>query len=238
MYIRLLGNLVLAHLLGDFPLQPDFVFRQKSKGWPGVALHAGAFFLMGALLVFPSLKRPSLIVFLFLLTVIHFLVDESKLRLFRRHEVDNLWVFLADQVLHFGSLLVGVWLYLAYLNKIHGGSRELGFSFSMNIVEVLTGLVISTYVGVILNHYVEKMFRPANYQNENLGVAQKYYGILGRLAVTSAFLVQPYLLVTLSAALVFLFLLTLRAKGWGKGLGVSFLSSSIIASLAGMFLWF
>ena len=38
--MNLLAALLLGHLIGDFPLQTNQIYRLKSKSWLGIVLHA------------------------------------------------------------------------------------------------------------------------------------------------------------------------------------------------------
>lgn len=234
LFWRLFSNLLLAHLLTDFPLQPDFIFRQKKKGRLGVGLHAAVFLVVGALLLFPSLFRTSSIVLLIVLTGAHFWIDEAKLRLFRNSEMDNLWIFLADQAAHLLSLLIGAWAYVTLItDSIPPEDR---FTLKGSSVIVLIGLIISSFVGVLIVHYLEKMFLGHRYKNGNLRPREKYYGILGRILVTMSFLAGRFWPQALIFSLLFLFFLTWRLKGWSMGFIVYFLTSASLGCLVGMFL--
>jgi len=235
---NIISNLILAHLLADFPLQPDFVFRQKRRGWLGVLLHTSIFFFVSLLLLLPGIMQPHIIILLVTLSVLHFWIDEAKLRIFRRHEVDNLWVFLADQAFHFTSISFCVWMYLLKDGASRGASDVRVATLPQNVTIVLIGFLVATYFGVIIAHYVEKMIFSAKYANENLRAAEKYWGILCRLCITSAFLFQSQFIFVLVSALLLQFLVTWRLKGFGKPFAAFYLTNTILSCLVGMFLWF
>ncbi len=94
----------LAHLLADFPLQTNRVFRLKIASNAGLALHVLIHLLMTALLV----RQPASHLSLFLaLGLVHFVIDWTKLRL----PGDPQWPgFLLDQLAHLVSLgLLALW---------------------------------------------------------------------------------------------------------------------------------
>ncbi|MEZ4729572.1 MAG: DUF3307 domain-containing protein [Caldilineaceae bacterium] len=74
----LAAALFLSHLVGDFPLQTNQIYRLKNESWVGVALHAAIHVILAALLV----KQP-LVVWPMLTTlgILHFLIDLIKLRM-------------------------------------------------------------------------------------------------------------------------------------------------------------
>ncbi|MBK8900639.1 MAG: DUF3307 domain-containing protein [Anaerolineaceae bacterium] len=96
--------LLLAHLLADFPLQTNRIFRLKVAGNAGLVLHVLIHILTTALLV----RRPaSHLDLLLVLGVVHFLIDWIKLRF----PHDPQWPgFLLDQLAHLLSLgLLALW---------------------------------------------------------------------------------------------------------------------------------
>lgn len=99
-YIHLLATLLLAHLIADFPLQTDLIFRLKTKNWMGVALHAGVHVVVTALLLPSSLYTWPLLA---LLGVLHFLCDWTKLRCPSNSQAS---IFLLDQAVHVAVLLL------------------------------------------------------------------------------------------------------------------------------------
>lgn len=93
-------TLLLAHLLGDFPLQTNRIFRMKLQGPKGLALHAAIHVLVTALLIRNHWQAwPALLMLGFL----HYLTDWAKLR----YANDPLTPgFILDQAIHVVTLLV------------------------------------------------------------------------------------------------------------------------------------
>lgn len=93
-------TLLLAHLLGDFPLQTNRIFRMKVQGPKGLALHAAIHVLVTALLIRNFWQVwPSLLV----LGTLHYLTDWAKLR----YTNDPLTPgFIVDQAIHVLTLLL------------------------------------------------------------------------------------------------------------------------------------
>ena len=96
--------LLLAHLLADFPLQTNRIFRLKVAGNAGLVLHVLIHLLMTALLVGRPLHHLDL---LGVLGVMHFVVDWTKLRFPGERQWPG---FLLDQLAHLISLgLLALW---------------------------------------------------------------------------------------------------------------------------------
>ena len=68
--------LLLGHLLGDFLLQTNWIYRFKTQSWVGIALHTGIHIVVTLLLVKNWVEAWPLIL---LLGVIHFCIDWSDL---------------------------------------------------------------------------------------------------------------------------------------------------------------
>ncbi|MBV7332755.1 DUF3307 domain-containing protein [Chloroflexi bacterium TSY] len=96
----LTATLLLGHLLADFPLQTNWIFKMKSKNWLGVALHAAIHVLTTALLLKSSSELWPL---LFALGALHFLCDWAKLHYTSQNQ---LIPFLVDQIAHLFVLVL------------------------------------------------------------------------------------------------------------------------------------
>lgn len=100
--------LMLAHLVADYPLQPDWMVQAK-RTWRGLTLHAGVH--LATLLLLAGAGRSVLWPFLLALAALHFAIDAFKswLALARPGLVSGPYIF--DQFLHLISLLVvAVWI--------------------------------------------------------------------------------------------------------------------------------
>jgi hypothetical protein len=96
---------VLAHLVADFVLQPYELVKLKERPI-GLGIHSGIHTLLMAMIAAPFLPRWWIIVPL--IGVIHYLIDEVKVKLGYHDGPVSFIVFLADQAVHFGVLAVAV----------------------------------------------------------------------------------------------------------------------------------
>lgn len=95
--------LVVGHLLADFPLQTDVVYRLKQQGWKGLLLHSGIHMVVSIALLPDLFHRLGL---LFVLGASHMVVDALKPRIrFVRPSV----TFLLDQSVHVLILFIITW---------------------------------------------------------------------------------------------------------------------------------
>ena len=97
-------TLLLAHLLADFPLQTDRIFRWKIAGNSGLILHVIIHLVMTALLLAQPEHHLDL---LFILGIAHFITDWVKVRFPGEPQWPG---FLLDQLAHLVVLFVlSVW---------------------------------------------------------------------------------------------------------------------------------
>jgi len=98
--ITIFATLLLAHLISDFPLQTDRIFRMKMQGSKGLALHAAIHVLVTALLIKNFWQVWPV---LLLLGLLHYLTDWAKLRYAQNSLTPG---FMVDQVIHVLTLVV------------------------------------------------------------------------------------------------------------------------------------
>jgi hypothetical protein len=146
--------LLLAHVLADFPLQTDTVFRLKQKSMMGVLLHAGIFAAVALIIFFPFLAHSAVWIAILALTLLHIVIDRAKVFLSLRKATDNFIYFAVDQILHFLSIwIAGQWLSQA-LRSI---TRSLApFYYNTRLQLILIALVLASFAGSLVIFYVEK----------------------------------------------------------------------------------
>ncbi|MCA9965659.1 MAG: DUF3307 domain-containing protein [Anaerolineales bacterium] len=94
------ATLLLAHLIADFPLQTNWVFKVKTQGSWGVGVHVGIHLLVTAVLIKDHLAYWHV---LLVLGVAHFITDWVKLRFPGRLQTPG---FIVDQIIHWLTLLL------------------------------------------------------------------------------------------------------------------------------------
>ena len=168
--------LILAHLLGDFILQPDSWVAHKEKNkLKSVYLYLHVF--IHAALTFLFLWDLELWWIVSIIAVSHYLIDAAKLT-YQKTNTKKFWFFL-DQALHI-SVILGI---VIYVN---------GFNFENLINEktilILTGSVFislptSVLIKNLLSSWSPITIDHSKIQTESLVHAGKYIGILERVLV-------------------------------------------------------
>ena len=178
MTIIFLIKIFLAHLIGDFVLQPEAWVKAKS-------LHKiKSKFLYRHILVHTILLlivlgfQPRYYLGILLIVITHFLIDLAKIYL--QNDGNKRWVFFADQILHILVLLCTANIYFPF------SFVELPFRFN-HIILLATALVLVTIVAAVIMQVVisrwDKLEEEAEIKSEGLEKAGYYIGVLERLFV-------------------------------------------------------
>lgn len=167
-----LFQLILAHLLGDFLLQPTAWVNHKEKKKaksPALYLHL----LVHGVLILILLGFGFWILAI-VLTILHGLVDLTKLY-FQKSATKTAWFFI-DQLAHFISILGIWWLFFR---------PELSLEWSPSIWIYATALLLITQVaGIAIQVGLSNWSKDLDLSQESsLKNAGKYIGILERLFV-------------------------------------------------------
>ncbi len=190
--IRVFAAIFLAHLLGDFPFQPNALRLAKLRHWWAVALHGlihGALLLICLAYFAAPFEVVRARVFLWAsgYIALHLLIDVVK----RQFPEESILVFSIDQTLHlatvFGLALVLTqlqWQSVHSLLAVADATKD----------RLLTGAIVYTMVifagGYLIRYLTRGLVRqiPSNVVEppEQMKNAGLYIGWLERLLVVSA----------------------------------------------------
>ena len=171
----LLTKLILAHLIGDFILQPKkWVKEKEKKKLKSLKLyfHIAIHFILLFLIVWDLSFWPLLVT----IGLSHFVIDAIKL-VFQNKKTRRRWFFI-DQLLHIVSIFIAYYIFTNATFSIASIDKE-------NVLLLATCLLFLTQpVSIIMKAIfgkwnIEKLTKG----NESLNDAGKYIGILERLLV-------------------------------------------------------
>jgi hypothetical protein len=188
-------RLLLAHLLAEFPLQFDLIYRLKVTNKTGIWLHSFIFFAIGVLLLIPWWLVPKFWLFMILLLLTHYVLDRLKIILHRRYQVDNLGIFLLDQIAHIGfmSLVFFVGLDERLRLRLPIKLNVLSIIYQDNqIILIIIGYLFATFGSSFLVYYLEKMLFTARSEKGILTTTGKYYTIFGGILITTLAWIKGY----------------------------------------------
>lgn len=166
-------KLLLAHILGDFFLQPDQWVAEKerlklnsNKLYLHVSIHVALVFVLFWSF---SVWLPALII-----GISHFVIDACKL-LFQKTSNKRLW-FFADQLLHI-TVIVSCWL-----SFYDGASININFFYNTKVwLYIFSALLLTSPTAIIIKVLIAR-FIPSK-GSISLHNAGKFIGILERLLI-------------------------------------------------------
>jgi hypothetical protein len=178
-------QLILAHLLGDFVLQPNsWVSDKENKKLKSkyLYLHVLIHTILSLLFVW-NLELWWIAV---LVGITHFIIDASKLS-FQNIKTKKRWFFF-DQALHI-AVIAGVSFYF----------NEFDFEFlkDQNLLKIATAALFLTspasiFIKILLSSWTPVPETQTDIQTESLSSAGKYIGILERLLVFTFIMVNHW----------------------------------------------
>ncbi|PQA93097.1 hypothetical protein B0A69_13140 [Chryseobacterium shigense] len=176
-------KLILAHLLGDFVLQPNSWVADKENRKlksPHLYVHV----LIHTVLSFVFLWNTDLWWVSLVIGATHFIIDASKL-VFQNVKNKKAWFFI-DQLLHI-LVILGISFYF----------KEFNFDFLSNnefLKILMAALFLTTpasiFIKIVLSSWTPAPETQSSLQTESLSSAGKYIGILERLLVFTFIMVN------------------------------------------------
>ncbi len=178
--------LILAHLLGDFILQPNswVVNKEKKKA---ASIYLYIHILLHAILALVFLWDINLWWIALLIGITHFLIDWSKLH-FQNTKTKRTWFFV-DQIAHI--------LVIAAISIFYFPFFRIDDFFNHKNLQLVTAIIFLTVPSSILIKTVISIWTPVNAEHDKLQTdslvnAGKYIGILERLLVFVFILVNHW----------------------------------------------
>jgi len=149
-------SLLLAHVIGDFPLQTDAIFRLKTKYSWGVLPHVFICSIMNVLVLIPYLTDIRIWIAIVALAVIHIILDRTKISVSEKIARDSFFQFFIDQVLHVFS----VWLVALWLTKSvdRNAYTVVGILANKELILQLTAYIFAAFAGVPIIYYALKFW--------------------------------------------------------------------------------
>lgn len=177
-------RLLLAHFIGDFPLQFDAIFKLKLKGLPGIIPHALIIFTCGIAMCWPYLDNPSVWFFLVFIAAAHLMQDSVKLNV--RSVKLGFWAYVADQISHIALIAVVFLTGIKNLQPPADQSNVLIRLYSNDGMMIYLIILISaTYNG----HFLIRSFKDSFLtKNNECYLYEKWYGMAERAVIVTLFL--------------------------------------------------
>ena len=179
-------NLILAHLLGDFILQPNSWVADKEKK-KGRSIYLYLHVLIHIALTMLFLWDFNLWWVALIVGVSHLLIDATKLS-FQTAKAKRIWFFI-DQIAHILVIVALSLFYFPYFKLEDFFNDE-----SLKIVTAIVFLTVpsSIFIKTIISIWTPITIDHSKIQTESLVNAGKYIGILERLLVFVFILVNHW----------------------------------------------
>lgn len=168
-------KLLIAHIIGDFVLQPDsWVTDKKEHKHKSKFLYAHGFVHLIALLILLQFNW-SFWPYILLIVFSHLSIDLLKLNL--EEKFNNRLLFIIDQIFH--GIIISI---VVYLNNPF--TIEFGKIYSIESLLLILALLSTTFVSsIIMKMMMSTWALTEDSSDDSLQSAGKYIGILERLFV-------------------------------------------------------
>lgn len=179
-------RLLLAHFIGDFPLQFDAIYKLKLKGFAGNLPHALLITACSAAAMWPWLRLPSVWLFVLFIGVTHLLEDYLKIKTGRGG--CGFLSYVTDQLIHV-AVISAVWLTpLARLGPLPGPPVVHQCLFvQLYADDVLVVFVICLIAASYNGHYMIRCFKDSFMERAEYSNFEKWFGKIERGAVVTGF---------------------------------------------------
>ncbi len=212
-------KLVLAHMVADFILQFEELYRLKLRSWVGHLLHALCHTAASVAFLLPYLNL-RIWIFILSITIIHYLQDRVKYALQAKDPKNTFWYFTIDQIFHV--------LFLAAIFFLPE-SREPARGFNSHITLFLILFIGVSFKAAYFLHSLRRTFFSKNMRPDHfISSFEILWGLIERPIIAFCFLALSPATLMLSLAPAALRPLSPRMRS-----GLDFFLNYAYAALAG-----
>ena len=216
----ILYRLIFAHLIADFPLQLNFVYKLKVEKREGLWLHILIHLAVMALCLLPVREYKGWFTLIFFITLCHYFSDRLKLLVHEEFQITNTSgllstiLFLFDQLLHFIIIYASLSLVKDVPLNLEPKSILSYFYYSNSVIVILIFIILAIFFSPIFASISSKIFFNSIDNNGNKPAFEKK-GLLYRLFIT-IFMLFPYTWI-LTLVLILLRTYFMNKEGAVKG---------------------
>lgn len=186
----ILKLLLIAHLIGDFFLQPASLVDKKKRSIKGLIIHTSVYTLIVLLilLLFGSVWE---IIFWSILTFVsHFVIDYLRIKVIKKLKNNTLsfWSFIVDQFMHIVLIVIISLVIKSNLNSIGISISNISFlrdiDFNKALNYCLAFLIVLTPASVFIKHFFNYLFNNTEIcDNNDSGNVGALIGMLERVVI-------------------------------------------------------
>ena len=174
--------LLIAHLIGDFFLQPVKLVEQKKNSIKGLFIHTIIYTLMIALVLLLFGNIWEITFWTFLIFISHFAIDCVRIKINKNNKNNNIifYSFVIDQLIHVLILVINAFVIESDLNVIGMFFydieilREIGFNNIINYS--LSILIVLKPSSIFIKYFFDFIFikKEKNFTDEKENIITSY----------------------------------------------------------------
>jgi len=150
--MEILLLLYLAHFLGDYPLQTNWIYTQKLKSWLGGTLHMLMLALALIICLAPFTYEPKILLMMTAILITHYFQDATKL-FFNKTVKKQTIGYFADQASH---LFFSTFFWFIFIRPLDNLQPCFGAKIylDLRIIVFLIGLILITYFADVTRYII------------------------------------------------------------------------------------
>ncbi len=162
-------RLLLAHIIADFPMQTNQIFKVKANTEWGVLIHTLIVLIFSIFFAFPYLEDPKVIIILLVIFLSHTVIDKLKMEYSKKTKNQSIRILLLDQALHIAIIAVLTFNFTeSYLLSSPFNSAFLNYLIDIYNSDIfiisLIGYIASVFFIPILLMHIKEEGIPTNPQ--------------------------------------------------------------------------
>lgn len=162
-------RLLLAHIIADFPMQTNQIFKIKMNTHWGVILHTLIVLIFSIFFTFPYLENPKVIIILLVIFLSHTVIDKLKMEYSKKTKNQSIRILLLDQALHIAIIAVLTFNFTeSYLLSSPFNSAFLNYLIDIYNSDIfivsLIGYIASVFFIPILLMHIKEEGIPTNHK--------------------------------------------------------------------------
>jgi hypothetical protein len=231
-------RLLLAHFIGDFPLQFDKIYALKNKGLIGILPHVLIIMACFIALSWPYLNFPGIWGFIVFMTIVHLFQDSIKLGY--KDIKYSFLIYLSDQFFHVALISLVLFTDLKNLQSPKYPQSFIVSLYNDDLVIIyLIAVIVATYNGYFMIRNIRNTFAG---KVCTCSIIERRYGMFERALLVTLFLLDKYLFIFISGVLLLrpvFFMFGRRKLGLNQNFiaGSEALLSWTIALITGLLLY-
>ena len=223
-------KLYLAHLIADFVLQFEELYRLKLRALRGHIYHVLILAASSLVLALPYLKDPFIWIFIGAISFIHLFQDMVKYSLQQKDPKKMFWYFTIDQIFHLIFLSTILIFPISKLVLDMPGLSQANFFYGSNRWTLGAILfILSSFGGAYFLHAFRRSFFPNTREKHFITNFELVHGVVERTWISFLWLCPHWIVIFLTPLIGFvrLFSNQLRSRP-------DFLLSFFYATLLGL----